>query len=229
MSNDFFQLPFQFDKKQLLHDLNICVDLSWLMHFNSNDFTGEWKSIALRSISGESTDIYAHPNAVYQDTALLNQCDYFKAIVDSFECEKESIRLLSLAAGSCINTHVDQEGGYADGFHRIHVPIQTNSLVEFVVNGQNVPMKDGECWYADFSLPHSVTNKSNEARIHLVIDCKRNQWSDELFKQCGYDFTVEQAKNKYDNQTILKIIAELELMESPVTKELIEQLKSQLN
>ncbi|UKJ06776.1 aspartyl/asparaginyl beta-hydroxylase domain-containing protein [Solitalea lacus] len=200
-----------------------------MAHFNQNDYAGEWTSIALRSASGLISDVFAHPNADYQDTPLLAHCTYFRSIIDSFNCEKESVRLLSLAPGSKINEHVDQAGGYADGFHRLHIPIQTNAKVEFIVDGKHVPMKVGECWYADFSLPHSVVNNSNEARIHLVIDCKRNQWSDELFEQCGYDFSLEQAGNKYDNETILKVIDELEQLDSPVSRELIEQLKSQLN
>jgi hypothetical protein len=37
-------------------------------------------------------------------------------------------------------------------------------------------MKEGECWYLRLSDPHSVSNKGNKDRIHLVIDIEVNSW-----------------------------------------------------
>ena len=42
-------------------------------------------------------------------------------------------------------------------------------------------MKEGEAWYLNFNLKHSVVNRSAEDRVHLVIDCVLNDWLREFF------------------------------------------------
>ena len=37
-------------------------------------------------------------------------------------------------------------------------------------------MKEGECWYADVSYLHSVTNRSEKDRVHLLLDVGVNDW-----------------------------------------------------
>ena len=85
-------------------------------------------------------------------------------------------------------------------------------------------MKTGECWYANFNLPHFVSNEGDDDRIHLVIDCLRNDWSDALFTSIGYDFE-EKNTNKYDRKTTLMMIEQLSLMGTEMAEKLIEELK----
>ncbi len=37
-------------------------------------------------------------------------------------------------------------------------------------------MGEGEAWYLDLNLRHTVRNRGDETRIHLVIDCVVNDW-----------------------------------------------------
>jgi hypothetical protein len=37
-------------------------------------------------------------------------------------------------------------------------------------------MAPGECWYLRLSDPHRVANRGETDRIHLVIDCRANDW-----------------------------------------------------
>ena len=221
------KLPQTYNIERLKTDLKICQKTDWLLHFNQNDFTGHWSSFALRSISGSESDILATPNATFQDTPTLKKCSYFKEIIDSFQCEKEAVRLLSLSPNSYIKEHTDSEGGYEDGFFRIHIPIQTNDKVIFTVNKKSLPMREGECWYANFNKPHFVSNEGETDRIHLVIDCLRNDWSDQLFATFGYDFE-EEKKSKYDQQTKLMMIEQLSLMKTARADSLIKQLREEL-
>ncbi|MEA5461196.1 aspartyl/asparaginyl beta-hydroxylase domain-containing protein [Arcicella sp. LKC2W] len=222
-----YKLPQTYEIDRLKIDLKKCQNKEWLLHFNQNDFTGNWSSFALRSISGSELDILATPNATFQDTPTLSNCLYFKEIVDSFQCEKESVRLLSLSPNSYIKEHTDSDGGYEDGFFRIHIPIQTNDKVIFTVNKKPLPMREGECWYANFNKPHFVSNHGENDRIHLVIDCLRNDWSDQLFATFGYDFE-EEKKSKYNQQTKLMMIEHLSLMKTEVADNLIKQLQGEL-
>ena len=44
-------------------------------------------------------------------------------------------------------------------------------------------MKEGECWYLNLSLKHRVNNFGDTSRIHLVIDCKVNDWIKNLLNE----------------------------------------------
>lgn len=229
MDNRFFTLPFTFDAAALQQDLATCQHVHWQQHFNQRDYTGHWTSIALRSASGQITDIAA-PLSVqtFVDTSLLAQCPYFSEILNQFNCPNESVRLLSLAPGSAIREHTDPQTSYANGFFRLHVPIQTPVGVQFRVDGCTLPMRVGECWYANFELPHSVENQGSTSRVHLVIDCLRNAWSDALFAEAGYDFKAETTANALPDDTKRQMLAELERMDSDAARQLITQLQHEL-
>ena len=160
MKNAFLKLPFLFSKHRLLQYLKYCKSNPFISHFNNSDYSGDWKSIALRSLNGDINQIYAHSSGAqnYKNTALLDHCPYFKEIITLFECEKESIRLLNLLPNSEIKEHTDHNLGYEDRSFRIHIPIMTNQDVHFYINNKEVTMAVGECWYGNFNLPHRVEN-----------------------------------------------------------------------
>jgi hypothetical protein len=228
MDNRFFQLPFQFDVSKLLEDLKHCEAAQWQGHYNKNDYEGDWTGIALRSPTGNTSDLLSAPNvAQFQDTQLLQHCPYFREILDQFACEKENVRLLALSPGSDIKTHRDRGMGYPDGCFRIHIPITTDEQVDFIVDGQHLHMAAGSCWYANFDLPHSVRHRGQTRRIHLVMDCQRNAWSDALFGRCGYDFEAEKQARKYSLDTVLRMIEMLQLQKTEAADALIVRLQQE--
>ncbi|WP_264534732.1 aspartyl/asparaginyl beta-hydroxylase domain-containing protein [Flavobacterium sp. N1736] len=218
------KLPISFSIDKLQKELAICEDNLWTPHFNTNRYEGNWTSVSLRSQSGLINDITSFANAEYKNTDLLDRCPYFKEIMDWFECEKEAVRLLRLGGGSEIKEHVDNDTSYEDGFFRIHIPIITNPEVFFYVDKKLVPMKMGECWYANFQLPHSVANKSTEPRIHLTLDCIRNDWSDKLFAEMGFDINYTHQEAPYSDEMKQQIIAELSLNPSEAGAKIIANL-----
>ncbi|GAB3712047.1 hypothetical protein GCM10027592_50210 [Spirosoma flavus] len=224
--NRFLRLPFQFDNQLLEADLAVCQTRDWMQHYNKADFSGTWSSIALRSLSGSETDARALPGS-YADTSLLMSCSYFQRILDQLDCSKDSVRLLSLAPGSVIHPHRDGDTSYERGFFRLHVPIQTGEKVAFVVDDHQVPMQVGECWYANFDLLHSVRNDGSIDRIHLVIDCHRNAWSDTLFEKAGYSFAADKKSDQLSPEVRAQIMAELARHNTDVARQLIEQLAGQ--
>jgi hypothetical protein len=221
------QLPIFFSIHKLQEDLVICENDLWTPHFNTNRYEGNWTSVALRSQSGLVNDITSFPNKEYLNTNLLDRCHYFKEIMDWFQCEKEAVRLLRLDPQSEIKEHMDNDTSYEDGFFRIHIPIVTNDNVFFYVDKKRVPMKMGECWYANFQLPHSVENKSTEPRIHFTLDCIRNDWSDKLFTKMGFDINESSKKNQYSDEVKQQIIDELSRNPSEVNAKIIADLLAQ--
>jgi hypothetical protein len=228
-ANNALCLKKNIDVQQLNTDLQTCLKAQWKEHFNDNDYSGSWTVIALRSQTGEAQDIFAHQSAMpFKDTLLLAECGYFKEILDAMLFEKETVRLLRLQPGSVVKPHRDMGLAYRFGCFRLHIPLATHASVEFIVGGENIPMKAGECWYADFDKTHSVHNESAQERIHLVIDGKRNAWTDKLFADAGYDFEEEKREIDYSLETKKQMIEQLRLMKTDVADDMIKKLELEI-
>jgi hypothetical protein len=230
--NASFLLPFQFDKEKLVHDLSLILGGKWIPHFNTADYTGDWNVISLYAPKGEESNIHAlsTSNSILSETPILQECNYFKEVIDFFKCPIQSARILKLGIGAEIKTHTDFNCGYEDGIFRIHIPIITNDDLHFVLNSKRLIMRPGETWYTNVNLPHYVANKGKTDRVHLVIDGERNEWSDEVFKSVGFDFNQEkEVVEQLSESTLLRMIEELEFHDLPQTKSLIEKYKNDLS
>lgn len=172
------RLSLRFDPARLQSDLDGIVASEYVPHFNTAYYQGDWSAVPLRSIGGRTDQIYPDPTKKqdFADTPLLARCPYIREVLATIACPQQSVRFLRLKAGSVIKEHRDYELGFEDGEVRLHVPVRTNPDVIFKVAGQRVVMAEGECWYSNFSLPHSVENRGATDRIHLVIDCVVNDW-----------------------------------------------------
>lgn len=181
---DTLKLPFVFDSEKLKEDLDKFSEFDWTPHFNTQYYEGDWSGIALRATPNAILGgMYADPFAErFEDTTNLTRCDYLPEVLGSFECELESARLLRLGARAKIREHRDYLMSYEDGVARIHIPVQTNPQVEFFLDNNLVRMNEGEAWYLNLNLPHSVVNHGDDTRIHLVIDCVVNDWFRNLFR-----------------------------------------------
>ncbi|MBS1904288.1 MAG: aspartyl/asparaginyl beta-hydroxylase domain-containing protein [Bacteroidetes bacterium] len=156
----------------------------WQAHFNTNDYVGDWSGLALRAPHGKTDTLYPDPTATndsYRDTALLEHCPGIRAMLSSLRCDIRSVRLLRLAPGAVIKEHRDHALSFEENEVRLHIPIVTNSEVQFVSNGASLAMNEGECWYINASLRHSAENRGTTERVHLVIDCVVNDWLRALF------------------------------------------------
>jgi len=175
---NYIKLPFQFDAARLKQDLAQVADDEWIRHFNQSNYEGNWSVASLRSNGGKTKQIYPDPHSPedFADTAILDRCNYVREILEKIECEKEAVRFMLLAAGARIKEHKDYFMGFEDGVIRLHIPVITNAKVEFYLAGERVAMNEGELWYLDFSQKHRVENNGQEDRIHLVMDCKVNDW-----------------------------------------------------
>jgi quercetin dioxygenase-like cupin family protein len=180
---DRYRLPIQFNPAPLHADLARVLPDEWTPHFNSGYHDGGWSGVALRAQRGETSEIYPNPTAqeIWSDTPVLARCPAFRNVLDSFRCPLSSVRLLRLEPGCRIREHRDYNLGLEDGELRVHVPITTNPDVEFVLAGERVEMREGECWYLDFNQPHRVVNLGASPRVHLVIDGMVDRWILSLF------------------------------------------------
>jgi hypothetical protein len=186
MMRDAVRLPMAFDADGLKTDVAALAKGDWVLHFNTQYFTGEWSGVALRAVQGTAAPLFAGPNSgTFSDTDFVTRCPHVGAVIGSFRCPLKAVRLLKLAAGSVIREHRDYDLGFDSGEVRIHVPVTTNPGVEFYLNNKRVVMAEGECWYLDLSLPHRVANRGPSERIHLVLDCEVNDWLRGVLTEAG--------------------------------------------
>ena len=172
---------------------------AWHHHFNTDNYSGEWSIITLRKAKG-SNHLASAGNlstSEYEDTPLMEDLKYTKEVLNHLEAPKLAIRYMRLTPGSEINPHKDYDLVFWDGYVRLHIPILTNEQVEFIIDGEKLPMKTGECWFGDFSKTHTVCNKGVSDRVHLVIDCQVNNWMESLFEQEGILEPGEQAPDPF--------------------------------
>jgi hypothetical protein len=134
--------------------------------------------MALRSTDGDAATLYATPGSAdtVRDTEILAALPNVAAALGRIQCPLRSVRLLRLAAGGAIREHRDDDLRFHEGEARLHIPLATNAAVEFYVDDKRVMMEPGECWYLDLSLPHRVSNRGTTDRVHLVVDCRVNEW-----------------------------------------------------
>jgi hypothetical protein len=136
---------------------------------------------------------------------------------------------MNLHAGAVIKEHTDYDMNFEKGEVRFHIPVQTNSEVSFFLENEKIPMLEGECWYLNLSLKHRVNNSGNRNRIHLVIDCKVNDWVKNLLKKEAEltELIDEESEiTNYSDLDKIKIIQQLRLMGTPTAEILAKKLEA---
>ena len=225
----YLRLPFTFNVPLLQQEVQAIAGQQWQLHYQVKHYEGNWSAIPLRSINGKTDDIFVSPHeqVEYKDTLFLQQSNYLQEVLSLFNCRLLAVRLLKLEAGALIKEHRDADLAFEKGEIRIHIPVQTNKEVEFYLDKERVHLKEGECWYMNFNLPHSIHNKSNSDRIHLVIDAEVNDWVRELFSTPGLLLKETEEAGPTDT-TKQQIIAQLRQMNTETSNRLAAEMEATL-
>lgn len=229
----YVKLPFGFDSVKMKAEVDVLLKEQWKLHYNTKDYTGEWSALPLRAAGGDTANIIAHSNdaASFADTAFMQACPYITSVVNYFNCPKLSVRLLNLKAGAAILPHSDKDLYFEEGEARFHIPVITNNEVEFYLDEERIIMDEGACWYMNLSLKHSLLNKSNTDRIHLVIDCVVNDWVKDILNDTSIKIKKTFAGiNKINDSTEQKIltIEALRQMNTATSNQMADELLKQL-
>jgi Aspartyl/Asparaginyl beta-hydroxylase len=231
----YLQLPLEFDLPLMQQEVMALTSTGWKLHYNTKHYEGGWSILPLRSVNGSVDNLFSvHADAAgqmpYLDTVLLQQCPYITALLNTFECTLQSVRLMKLEAGAIIKEHSDYSLEFEEGEVRLHIPVFTNEKVDFYLDDERIPMKAGECWYMNLSLNHRVTNGGDTDRIHLVVDCLVNDWLREQFNKS--DLPVKKLGEAVIKKDIVQLkltIEELRRTNTPETIALALKLESELD
>jgi hypothetical protein len=160
----FVQLPVCFDAGRLKAEIGALPDSGWLPHpqgFPGNDF------LPLVSAGGDPIDeSFSRP---MRPTPYLEQCRYLVDVIASLGVSIGRTRLMRLIGHAEVTPHIDIHYYWRDRM-RVHVPIVTQPTVRFICGGEEVNMKEGECWIFDTWSKHRVINDAEASRVHLVVD-----------------------------------------------------------
>lgn len=231
----YLQTPHHFDAARMKAEVAALSSGNWKAHYNKKHYDGDWTILPLRSILGNldnAVSIHAGAGMRYQDTVLLRACPYLASVIDSFACEKTSVRLMKLNAGALIKEHTDHDMHMEAGEARLHIPVQTNPEVAFYIQEDRIPMQEGECWYLNLSLPHRVHNAGDTDRIHLVVDCIVNDAIRAMLDDTGLnrkDIDALPPQGPAHNEGDLRrIIEELRRLNTPASLQQAENLEASL-
>lgn len=163
ISRPFIRLPYSFDAYQMAREIAEIDPAAWMQH--PSRLTGN-SAVALVSRDAGDNDDFAGAMSI---TPHLRKSPYLQQVLASFGEVLGRSRLMKLAAGSEVATHVDFNYHWYTRV-RIHIPIVTNPQITFFCADDAVHMRAGECWIFNSWRRHRVSNKSNEDRVHLVLD-----------------------------------------------------------
>lgn len=222
----FLELPFSFDIEKLKADLQTVSKTDWVDHPNTNAYDGEWSVVSLTSIDGDIKSIVAFENQEYQETSLMKRTQYIKEVLESFHTKIEAVRFMKLGVHSTIKEHCDKGSSFEEGYARLHIPITSNDEVEFILSGKNYKMELGKCYYIDAHNSHSVINKGDSDRVHLLIDCHVNEWLKSIFLKGGFKEPVYKYGDKsITDKNVDDIIASFREMGTDTALEMAETLE----
>ncbi len=170
-ARNFLLLKSDVDVEPLRRKLAKIPERAWFQSGRENRYEVHKQTQALQIIYDED---FRHYNPTYHDLYKEFRRELqpiMDDIADYFEHDGFIVRVIftRLEAGGEISTHSD--GLYSLlKCRRIHIPINTNDKVFFWVGGEEINMRAGEMWEINNATLHAVFNRSDEARIHLIID-----------------------------------------------------------
>lgn len=163
LARPLLKLPLRFCGDSLAREVEALPQRAWMSH--PQKFDGNI-AVPLVSPGGALSNGTAGPMA---PTQWLQQCPYIGEVMQALDATWGRSRLMGLEAGADVPMHVDIHY-YWRTHLRIHIPVLTNPEVTFTSGTDSVHMAAGECWILDSFYPHTVANRGDALRIHLVLD-----------------------------------------------------------
>ena len=174
-----YKLPLSFDPMPVAQEIRIAESSSgWQDHWADGlAVRGAWGLIPLVAGPGDPSGA----------DAILTEMPHTRSIIDAFHAKVMRARLMKLEARAVIKEHRDyayfggQRWSFERGRIRVHIPIITGANVLWMLSGKRIDMKAGEAWYVNVCMPHSVENRGDTDRIHLVLETEVNEWVRSMF------------------------------------------------
>lgn len=177
---DQIKLPFTFDAAKMAAEIE-ALNLGGFIYYDSIPLRAPAHLVDTSLPFPPPAEDFADGSWTdWLDTPVMKRSTSIAEVVDFFKkhTKVNLVRLLRLEAGAVVKEHTDPTLGLhiEKSVVRLTIPIISNDMVEFYLNGKIVPMKPGECWYLRLTDPHKIINNSKSQRINLTIDMIPNEW-----------------------------------------------------
>jgi hypothetical protein len=151
----------------------LTIDTEWTSVY-SDYHTGGWLTLSLLNSTRKATDtIIEHCEPV--ETDLLIKMPLMRALLNKLGFKYMWVRLAKIEPGTFFWEHCDyQELEEANRF-RIHIPVITNDSAYLILNSSRIHLPVGHLWKLDPVHRHGACNFGAEARIHVLVDCYRDE------------------------------------------------------
>jgi len=163
-----------YDVERLRQEVD-SLDGKYLKHPGQVDY---WSGMLLRNPTGETTGVRVNDlisdDGTFRDTEYMQRTPYIKSILDELPAEILSVRVLKVKTGGSLTPHQDgQQYSFKRGtICRLHLPIYTSPDVAFVIDGIEYHLEAGKLYYTNVARMHTVHNRGDSDRVHLVIDVR---------------------------------------------------------
>ena len=130
------------------------------------------KCIPLRGASSFLDSYY--PKAKRRATTYAKQLPHTAALVNGVLKHMNvatvgNVLAVALRPGGYIRPHID-EGAYPEHFDRFHIAVTSPDECYFCVDGDFFFPKQGDAFFFNHRVTHSVGNPSAEWRVHIIVD-----------------------------------------------------------
>ncbi len=155
-----------------------------VLAFSDDDWAAYgWRQNRPRSAQAETQSIplifdedFRHVDPTVLEKYYELDCDtllepVIRSVSDYYTGDGYVVRalLVRLKPRGVIPPHIDT-GHSLLNCRRIHIPVLSTEGVEFTVGGERRVMKEGELWEINNAREHSVVNRGDKERVHLIID-----------------------------------------------------------
>lgn len=196
-----YESPLQFDIQKLLEDYDrVHQQYQPTTQYRiASKTNAKWKTINIVGSCGDLYDDSIKPFCKFKRTELCKIIPYTNSILKYFEqlgFKLERVRYSILEKSELIPWHYDAMHSCL----RMHIPLNTNSNVRFVLGNQILHMENAKLYTANFNYPHFVFNGSHVDRVHLLIDAHGPM--NKLFNEKSLSSTnLKLAQKKLDEYT----------------------------
>jgi uncharacterized RmlC-like cupin family protein len=104
---------------------------------------------------------------------FLELCNWIDLTLNSVGAKKVTLGRIffsKLAAQQQVDTHIDQ-GAYFDYYDRFHFIVNAEHN-EFIVRDDHLSFDDGDFYWINNHVPHSLINNSTNERIIVIVDAR---------------------------------------------------------
>ena len=199
ISRPFIRLPFLFDAVRMAAEVEALDESAWMAH--PSRMAGNAALPLVSRDAGDNDDF----DGAMSPTRHLDKCEYIRQVMASFGEVLGRSRLMKLAPGAEVATHVDFNYHWYTRV-RIHIPVITDPAVIFYCADKKVHMRPGESWIFNSWRRHRVVNESSIQRVHLVIDTAGSSRFWEMVRQMGkFDPVADRSRIEERLQSVVYV------------------------